>query len=52
MQTRVRRVFEDDDEVFADKMDRLTAQLAEQMEKGREPDKGIRGRLEKLGYAV
>ena len=43
---------DDDDEAFADKMERLTAQLAEQMEKGQELDKGIRERLGRLGYAV
>ena len=43
---------EDDDEAFADKMDRLTAQLAEQMEKGQELDEVIRERLGRLGYAV
>ena len=43
---------EDDDEAFADKMERLTAQLAEQMEKGQELDAVIRERLGRLGYAV
>ncbi len=43
---------EDDDETFADKMERLTAQLAEQMEKGQELDAVIRERLGRLGYAV
>ncbi len=43
---------EDDDEAFADKMERLTAILAEQMEKGQELDKGIRERLGRLGYGV
>lgn len=43
---------EDDDEAFADKMERLTAQLAEQMEKGQELDAMIRERLGRLGYAV
>ena len=43
---------EDDDEAFADKMERLTAQLAEQMEKGQELDEVIRERLGRLGYAV
>jgi type I restriction enzyme M protein len=43
---------EDDDEAFADKMERLTAQLAEQMEKGQELDAVIRERLGRLRYAV
>ncbi len=43
---------EDDDEAFADKMERLTALLAEQMEKGQELDAVIRERLGRLGYGV
>jgi len=43
---------EDDDEAFADKMEMLTAKLAEQMEKGQELDAVIRERLGRLGYAV
>ena len=43
---------EDDDEAFAEKMERLTALLAEQMEKGQELDAVIRERLGRLGYAV
>jgi type I restriction enzyme M protein len=43
---------EDDDEAFAEKMDRLTTLLAEQMEKGQELDAVIRERLGRLGYAV
>jgi len=43
---------EDDDEVFSDKMDRLTAQLAEQMAKGAELDALIREKLGALGYGV
>lgn len=43
---------EDDDEVFSDKMDRLTAQLAEQMAKGVELDALIREKLGALGYGV
>ncbi len=43
---------EDDDEAFNEKMERLTAQLAEQMAKGAELDAVIRSRLERLGYAV
>jgi type I restriction enzyme M protein len=39
-------VEDDDDEDFADKMERLTSQLAEQMAKGAELDVVIR---EKLG---
>jgi type I restriction enzyme M protein len=45
-------VEDDDDEVFADKMERLTAQLAEQMAKGAELDRVIRERLGALGYGV
>lgn len=43
---------EDDDEAFNDKMERLTAQLAEQMAKGAELDALIREKLGGLGYAV
>jgi len=43
---------EDDDDSFADKMALLTAELAEQMEKGQELDALIRERLGRLGYAV
>jgi len=43
---------EDDDEVFAEKMERLTAQLAEQMAKGAELDAVIREKLGALGYGV
>jgi type I restriction enzyme M protein len=43
---------EDDDEAFADKMEILTAKLAEQMEKGQELDAVIRERLGRLGYSV
>lgn len=43
---------DDDDEEFAEKMDRLTAQLAEQMEKGAELDALIRERLGALGYEL
>jgi type I restriction enzyme M protein len=43
---------EDDDEAFVEKMDRLTALLAEQMEKGQELDAVIRERLGRLGYGV
>ena len=45
-------VEDDDDEVFADKMERLTAQLAEQMAKGAELDEVIREKLGALGYGV
>jgi len=43
---------EDDDEAFAEKMERLTSLLAEQMERGQELDVIIRERLGRLGYAV
>ncbi len=43
---------EDDDEAFAERMELLTAKLAEQMEKGQELDSLIRERLGRLGYAV
>ena len=41
---------EDDDEAFADKMQRLTEQLGEQMAKGAELDAVIRKKLGGLGY--
>lgn len=41
---------EDDDEAFADKMQKLTAQLGEQMAKGAELDQLIRQKLGGLGY--
>lgn len=41
---------EDDDEVFEEKMQRLTAQLGEQMAKGAELDALIRQKLKGLGY--
>lgn len=43
---------EDDDEAFNEKMERLTAKLAEQMAKGAELDAEIRGKLGALGYEV
>lgn len=43
---------EDDDEAFGEKMERLTAELAEQMAKGAELDVVIREKLAGLGYAV
>jgi type I restriction enzyme M protein len=43
---------EDDDEAFAEKMDRLTAQLAEQMVRGAELDVVIRQKLGALGYGI
>ena len=46
------QVEEDDDEAFNEKMERLTAQLAEQMAKGAELDSVIREKLEGLGYGV
>lgn len=45
-------VEDDDDEAFDEKMDRLTAQLAEQMAKGAELDAVIRERLGALGYGI
>ena len=41
---------EDDDEAFAEKMQRLTKQLGEQMHKGAELDQLIRQKLGGLGY--
>lgn len=41
---------EDDDEAFADKMQKLTEKLGEQMAKGAELDALIRQKLEGLGY--
>jgi type I restriction enzyme M protein len=41
---------EDDDEAFADKMEKLTEQLSEQMAKGAELDQLIRQKLGGLGY--
>ena len=41
---------EDDDEAFADKMQKLTDQLGEQMAKGAELDQLIRQNLGRLGY--
>src|SRR6185312_978477 len=43
---------EDDDEVFAEKMERLTSLLFEQMAKGAELDMKIREKLGALGYGV
>lgn len=43
---------DDDDEAFNEKMERLTALLAEQMAKGAELDAVIREKLGGLGYAV
>ncbi|WP_397274416.1 type I restriction-modification system subunit M [Pandoraea pnomenusa] len=43
---------EDDDEAFNEKMERLTAQLAEQMARGTELDSVIREKLGVLGYAA
>ena len=42
----------DDDDVFSDKMERLTSQLAEQLAKGSELDAVIREKLGALGYGV
>ena len=44
------QVEEDDDEAFNEKMERLTARLAEQMAKGAELDAVIREKLGALGY--
>ncbi len=41
---------DEDDEAFAEKMERLTAQLAEQMAKGAQLDMVICKKLEELGY--
>ncbi|WPC03405.1 class I SAM-dependent DNA methyltransferase [Pseudomonas benzenivorans] len=41
---------EDDDEAFAEKMQRLTKQLGQQMQKGEELDQLIRQKLGGLGY--
>lgn len=43
---------EDDDEVFEEKMQRLTAKLGEQMAKGAELDTLIRQKLKGLGYDI
>ncbi|KRF00591.1 restriction endonuclease subunit M [Frateuria sp. Soil773] len=43
---------EDDDEAFNEKMNRLTAQLAEQMGKGVQLDALIREKLEGIGYGA
>ena len=43
---------DDDDEAFNDKMERLTAQLAEQMAKGAKLDAVICEKLGGLGYAI
>jgi type I restriction enzyme M protein len=42
----------DDDEAFAEKMERLTSLLSEQMAKGAELDAVIRHKLGGLGYEV
>lgn len=43
---------EDDDEAFAEKMQRLTKQLGKQMAKGAELDMQIRKKLGELGYGI
>jgi type I restriction enzyme M protein len=43
---------EDDDEAFADKMQKLTETLGEQMAKGAELDQLIRSKLGGLGYEI
>jgi len=45
-------VQEDDDEAFADKMQRLTAQLFEQTKRGAELDAVIRKNMGALGYGI
>ena len=42
----------DDDEIFAEKIERLTVLLAEQLARGAELDRTIREQLGRLGYAV
>lgn len=41
---------EEDDEAFEEKMKRLTAELAKQMEEGKKLDEEIKKNLEKIGY--
>jgi type I restriction enzyme M protein len=43
---------EDDDEAFAEKMEQLTAQLAEQMALGAELDKSIQATLLRMGFDI
>ena len=43
---------EEDDEAFDEKMKKLTAELAEQMEKGQKLDKEIRKNLAGIGFEV
>lgn len=43
---------DDDDESFAEKLDSLTAQLADELEKSSALDKVITGALGKIGYAL
>ena len=43
---------DDDGEPFAEKMERLTAQLSEQMAEGNALDEQIRSALGGLGYGV
>ncbi|HMV55457.1 MAG TPA: SAM-dependent methyltransferase, partial [Rhodocyclaceae bacterium] len=43
---------DEDDEAFAEKMQRLTAQMSAQMKRGTELDAVIREKLEALGYGV
>lgn len=45
-------VEDDDDEAFADRMERLTAALAEQMAKGADLDAVLRKKLGDLGYGI
>ncbi len=43
---------EEDDEAFEEKMKKLTAELAKQMEKGRRLDEEIRENLESIGWKI
>ena len=43
---------EEDDEVFEEKMKRLTAELSEQMKQGKKFDEEIRKNLKGIGYAI
>ena len=43
---------EEDDEVFEEKMKRLTSELSEQMKKGKELDEEIKKNLKGIGYGI
>ena len=45
-------VEEEDDEVFDEKMKRLTAELSEQMKQGQKLDEEIKKNLESIGYKI